>query len=56
MALTAPGLNLFDWMAYHRRDRPMKDEGSREMVLQTTVALLSLGLAVMSLLLMGRWV
>ena len=34
----------------------MKNEGSREMVLQTMVALLSLGLAVMSLLLMGRWV
>jgi hypothetical protein len=34
----------------------MKNEGSKEMVLQTTVALLSLGLAVMSLLLMGRWV
>jgi hypothetical protein len=34
----------------------MKDEGSKEMVLQTTVALLSFGLAVMSLLLMGRWV
>jgi len=34
----------------------MKNEGSSEMVLQATVALLSLGLAVMSLLLMGRWV
>jgi hypothetical protein len=34
----------------------MKNEGSKEMVLQTTVALLSLGLAVMSLLFMGRWV
>jgi len=34
----------------------MKNDGSKEMVLQTTVALLSLGLAVMSLLLMGRWV
>ena len=34
----------------------MKNEGTREMVLQTMVALLSLGLAVMSLLLMGRWV
>jgi len=32
------------------------DEGTREMVLQTTVALLSLGLAVMSFLLVGRWV
>ena len=34
----------------------MKDAGTREMVLQTTVALLSLGLAVMSFLLLGRWV
>jgi hypothetical protein len=34
----------------------MKDEGTTEMFLQTTVALLSLGLAVMSFLLMGRWV
>jgi hypothetical protein len=34
----------------------MKDESTKEMVLQTTVALLSLGLTVMSLLLMGRWV
>ena len=34
----------------------MKNDGTNEMVLQTTVALLSLGLAVMSLLLMGRWV
>ena len=34
----------------------MKDENTSEMVLQTTVALLALGLAVMSLLLMGRWV
>lgn len=34
----------------------MQNEGTREMVLQTTVALLSLGLAVMSFLLMGRWV
>jgi hypothetical protein len=34
----------------------MKNEGTRQMVLQTTVALLSLGLAVMSLMLMGRWV
>jgi len=33
----------------------MKNAGTREMVLQTAVALLSLGLAVMSLLLMGRW-
>jgi len=32
------------------------DEGTKEMVLQTTVALLSLGLAVMSFLLVGRWV
>jgi hypothetical protein len=34
----------------------MKNDGTNEMVLQTTVALLSLGLAVMSFLLMGRWV
>jgi hypothetical protein len=34
----------------------MKNEGTSEMILQTTVALLSLGLAVMSFLLMGRWV
>jgi hypothetical protein len=34
----------------------MKEEGTSEMILQTTVALLSLGLAVMSFLLMGRWV
>jgi hypothetical protein len=34
----------------------MKHEGSKDMVLQTMVALLSLGLAVTSFLLMGRWV
>ena len=34
----------------------MKNEGASEMVLQTLVALLSLGLAVVSLMLMGRWV
>ena len=34
----------------------MKNEGTREMVLQTMVALLSLGLAVTSFWLMGRWV
>ena len=34
----------------------MKNEGTKEMVLQTMVALLSLGLAVTSFLLMGRWV
>jgi hypothetical protein len=34
----------------------MKDGGTREMVLQTAVALLSMGLAVLSLMLMGRWV
>jgi hypothetical protein len=34
----------------------MKSEGTSEMVLQTTVALLALGLAVLSLMLMGRWV
>jgi hypothetical protein len=40
----------------HRRDRPVKNEGAKEMVLQTMVALLSLGLAVVSFLLVGRWV
>jgi hypothetical protein len=34
----------------------MKNEGAKEMVLQTILALLSLGLAVMSFLLMGRLV
>lgn len=34
----------------------MENEGTREMVLQAMVALLSLGLAVTSFLLMGRWV
>jgi hypothetical protein len=34
----------------------MKEEGARQMVLQTTVALLSMGLAVLSIMLMGRWV
>jgi len=34
----------------------MKNEGTREMFLQTMVALLSLGLAILSFLLMGRWV
>jgi hypothetical protein len=34
----------------------MKDEGTREMVLQTTMALLAMGLAVLTILLMGRWV
>jgi hypothetical protein len=34
----------------------MKNEITREMVLQTAVALLSMGLAVLSLLIMGRWV
>jgi hypothetical protein len=34
----------------------MKDEGRREMVLQTTVALLSMGLAVLTMMLMGRWI
>ena len=34
----------------------MQNEGAKEMVLQTMVALLSLGLAVVSFLLMGRWV
>jgi hypothetical protein len=34
----------------------MRDEGAQQMVLQTTVALLAMGLAVLSLLFMGRWV
>jgi hypothetical protein len=34
----------------------MKNEGTTEMVLQTTVALLAMGLAVLSLVFMGRWV
>jgi hypothetical protein len=34
----------------------MRDEGSREMVMQTMMALLSLGLAVLGLMLIGRWV
>jgi hypothetical protein len=34
----------------------MNDEGTREMILQAAVALLSMGLAVISLMLMGRWV
>jgi hypothetical protein len=34
----------------------MKNEVTWEMVLQTMVALLSLGLAVTSFMLMGRWV
>jgi hypothetical protein len=34
----------------------MKNESTKQMVLQTTVALLSMGLAVLSLMLMGRWV
>jgi hypothetical protein len=34
----------------------MKNEATREMVLQTMVALLSIGLAVLSLMLMGPWV
>ncbi len=34
----------------------MKNELTREMVLQTMVALLSMGLAVLSLMFMGRWV
>ena len=44
--------------------RPKLQEGppheetkaSREMVLQTMVALLAMGLAVLSLMVMGRWV
>ena len=34
----------------------MKNEGARQMVLQTVVALLSLGLALLSVMFMGRWV
>jgi hypothetical protein len=34
----------------------MRNEITREMVLQTMVALLSMGLAIVSLILMGRWV
>ena len=34
----------------------MKNEGTREMVLQAMVALLSMGLTVFSLMLMGPWV
>jgi hypothetical protein len=34
----------------------MSTEELRQMVLQTTVALLSLGLAVISMLFMGRWI
>jgi hypothetical protein len=40
----------------YRRNRPMNIDITREMVLQTTVAVLSLGLALLSLMLMGRWV
>jgi hypothetical protein len=34
----------------------MENQGTKEMVLQTTVALLAMGLAVLSFWLMGRWV
>jgi len=34
----------------------MKNEITKEMVLQTAMALLSLGLAVLGLVIMGRWV
>jgi hypothetical protein len=34
----------------------MRDEGAQQMVLHTTLALLAMGLAVLSLLFMGRWV
>ena len=34
----------------------MESQGTKEMVLQTTVALLAMGLAALSFLLMGRWV
>jgi hypothetical protein len=34
----------------------MKNEATKEMVLQTMMALLAMGLAALSLMLMGRWV
>jgi hypothetical protein len=34
----------------------MRDEGTQEMVLQTTMALLAMGLAVLTMMLMGRWI
>jgi hypothetical protein len=34
----------------------MENQGTKEMVLQTTVALLAMGLAVLGFLFMGRWV
>jgi hypothetical protein len=34
----------------------MQNEGAKEMVLQTMVALLSLGLAIITFLLVGRWI
>jgi hypothetical protein len=34
----------------------MNDKATGEMLLQATVALLSMGLAVLSFMLMGRWV
>ena len=55
-APASPGLISLNGIFHHRRDHPMKHEGSKDMVLQTMVALLSLGLAVTSFLLMGRWV
>jgi hypothetical protein len=39
-----------------RRDHPMEFEGTKEMVLQALVGLLSMGLAVLTIMLMGRWV
>jgi hypothetical protein len=50
------GLMVFRLLEAWKKDRAMKNETTSEMVLQTTVALLALGLAVMSFLLMGRWV
>ncbi len=34
----------------------MRDEGAQQMLLQTMVALLAMGLAVLSIVFMGRWV
>jgi hypothetical protein len=34
----------------------MKNEGTKEMVFQTMLALLAMGLIVLSIMLMGRWV
>jgi hypothetical protein len=49
-------LQVFAFGLDNRRDHPMRHEGAQQMVLQTTVALLAMGLAVLSLMFMGRWV